>query len=144
MRDIRIGHSLAASLALAVVALAPAGADAIVTTCPPPGDAALAWEGMVPDGQCADEEEAAKVCKAWLQTCKKVVRDAAKCRNGEVSNGARLEKARCKLVSVVDPKQCKKDATDQAKVEKADVKTQRDDALAICEGYVVLCAEICD
>ena len=143
MEEIRVEKMALAGLALVVAVLMSSSVQAIPTTCLDPGAVSAAWQAKVPVAQCVATDEAEKVCKAWLKTCKRVVSDAGKCRNGELASGATLEKARCKLSTIVDPTQCKSDAIDHASNLKAQVKVQKTNALDACEAYVPTCILNC-
>ncbi len=130
-------------VAFGLVTVLGSNAHAVPTACVPPATAQLAWEGKVPAAQCLIGE-GEKLCKAWLKTCKAAVRKAAACRNGELSASEKLEKARCKLDTIVDEKQCKKDASAHRKMLKAAVKTEKEDAFLACEDHVPNCTATCE
>jgi hypothetical protein len=117
---------------------------AVPSTCASADAAVADWKGEVPVAECADLREAQKLCKAWLKTCKKVVKAAASCRSAEVSSAASLEKAACKISSVGDPRQCKKDAAAEFKLLKADAKTQRAAGFDACEDHLDDCILLCN
>jgi len=117
---------------------------AIPSTCILAETAVEDWKSQVPTGECAELGGEEKVCKAWVKTCKKIARAAAKCRKAEVSNSATLQKAACKLPTVVDSKQCRKDVTAELKVLKADSKAQQGAADVVCEDHLDDCITLCD
>jgi len=144
MESTRVGNKILAPAALAAMMLVSTVAHAIPNTCVLPETAADDWQSEVPTAECVVAGEAEKVCKTWVKTCKKVVNKAASCRLGEVSAGASIEKAACKLSTVGDPKQCKDDAVAEMKILKEDTKVQKAAALLECEAYFDDCVFFCN
>jgi len=140
----RIRGTLLAVTVFILTFTANSGVHATISSfCPSPTQVATDWRGEIPGAQC-QIGEGAKLCRAWIGTCKKVVRVTAKCLVTQVTMDAKVEKARCKLDSVVDQKQCRKDAAFQAKTVKARLKPDRDSALSLCTGHLATCIATCE
>ncbi len=144
MTSISVRGALLAAMLLSIAILPSSLAHATgVTSCPSASQVESDWEDASPVAQCVIGE-GAKVCRTWFSICKKLVREAVKCYVGQAAGTAKLEKARCKLASVIDKKACRQGATDGLKQVKLRAKFQKENATTACAAYVNQCAASCE
>ena len=113
------------------------------STCLSPADAIEDWKDEVPPGACGDAVESDKLCRAWVKTCKRLVKSAASCRNTELASIATLEKAQCRI-SDGDIQQCKSDAVAELQLQKAATKSEKVAGRAACDEYADECRALCE
>lgn len=118
--------------------------DTVASLCTAPATAVEDWKGEVPVGACGDAAESEKLCRAWLKTCKRLVKAAASCRNTELASVATLGKAQCKISDVGDVQQCKGDVVAELQQQKAATKTEKIAGRMACEEHVDDCRVLCE
>lgn len=111
--------------------------------CQSTADAIEVWKEEVPVAACSDSDDSDKVCRAWVKTCKRLVKAAAECRTTDLGNIATLDKAECR-VSDGDVQQCSADVLAEFKLAKAATKTDKLAGLTACDEFATECRTICE
>ncbi len=130
------------TLASGVVAfLLAAPATAI---CPFPSTAVDPAKG-IELGACSGKTPAqvAKICNAWVKSCKLLAKNAQRCAIADIKADHALEKKKCGLSTVANPKACKHNLVQNEKGSLATVKDDLDDAFQECESYRATCEVSC-
>ncbi len=140
----RLKRILGTSLAMLAfgIAILPSAHATVTTLCPSGDVVASDWRNEAPTAEC-QIGQGAKICKAWVRTCKKLVRETIKCHKAQASGTAKIEKLRCKLGGP-DPKLCKQIATEALKFAKQRAKDEQRGAFENCENYFDTCVSNCE
>lgn len=113
------------------------------TACQSTCEAIEDWKDEVSIASCSDASESAKLCSAWVATCKHRVKAARECRKGELRNIFTFDTAQCR-VSDGDVQQCKANVVNEFQLQKAATKSEKLAGFTSCEDFYNECRAICE